>query len=340
MLPTKSPTKKDKQAIEQKKLFDSTKQELASSFLEELDKTIAGGQLALLSQATGGIKIIWSKKLNSTAGRANWKREVIRNRNPDGSNVENTIRHHASIELAEKVIDDEDRLLNVVAHEFCHLANFMISNVKDQPHGASFKQWYLFTPRPLASDLGAKLTSPSRARKVTTTFTHKNITVTTKHSYAISYKYIWTCISCSQEYKRHSKSIDPARSCCGKCKGKLVKTQPVPRGSNKGGGSKGSNQEAGETYQSFVKKWYKTVKEESPSWTMGQITSELARRYRAEKEQSKRAAVEKGEEEDDKGRLKEVVVLDSEDDGCEEKDKEFRDLAKSLDSLRLEMSRY
>ena len=141
MPPTKSPTKKDKQALERKKLFDSTKQELATSFLEDLDKTIAGGQLALLSQATGGIKIVWSKKLKSTAGRANWKREVTRNRNPDGAGTGNTTRHHASIELAEKVIDDEDRLLNVVAHEFCHLANFMVSNVKDQPHGASFKQW-------------------------------------------------------------------------------------------------------------------------------------------------------------------------------------------------------
>ena len=60
-----------------------------------------------MADSTGGIRVIWSKKLSSTAGRANWRREAIRSKNADGSIRDTTYRHHASIELAEKVIDDE-----------------------------------------------------------------------------------------------------------------------------------------------------------------------------------------------------------------------------------------
>ena len=34
-----------------------------------------------------------------------------------------------------------DRLINVIAHEYCHLANFMISGVKNCPHGREFREW-------------------------------------------------------------------------------------------------------------------------------------------------------------------------------------------------------
>ena len=157
--PSKSPAKTDKKILEQRKLFKERKQELAIAFLAEIDRTITSGQVASMADSTGGIRIIWSKKLSSTAGRANWRREIIRSRNADGV-VSNTFhRHYASIELAEKVIDDEgqlspnqttsrdkltsllDRLINVMAHEYCHLANFMINGVKDSPHGKDFKEW-------------------------------------------------------------------------------------------------------------------------------------------------------------------------------------------------------
>ena len=105
--PIKSPAKKDKGAILRRKAFDERKQELATSFLADVDKIVAQGQVAALAESTGGIKIIWSKKLSSTAGRANWRREHIRSKSADGSVSNSTHRHHASIELAEKVIDDE-----------------------------------------------------------------------------------------------------------------------------------------------------------------------------------------------------------------------------------------
>ena len=105
--PMKSPAKKDKGIVEQRKLFDKRKHELATAFLAEVDQTITNGQVASMAHSTGGIQIIWSKKLSSTAGRANWRREAIRSKNAEGMISNTTHRHHASIELAEKVIDDE-----------------------------------------------------------------------------------------------------------------------------------------------------------------------------------------------------------------------------------------
>lgn len=109
-VPMKSPAKKDKKVIEQRKLFDEKKHELGTVFLAELDQTITNGQIASMAQSTGGVHIIWSKKLSSTAGRASWRREAIGSKNDDGYVSNTTHRHHASIELAEKVIDDEGEI--------------------------------------------------------------------------------------------------------------------------------------------------------------------------------------------------------------------------------------
>ncbi|KAL6252561.1 hypothetical protein RBB50_000280 [Rhinocladiella similis] len=244
--PIKSPEKEAKKrqaeekraALLKKRDFDSRKVQLATDLLRELDVGVAGSQLGRLAASTGGVKIVWSKTLRSTAGRANWKRSVTK---VSGSPVKGgevngpgmKVQHFASIELAEKIIDCEDRLVNTVAHEFCHLTNFMISNVRDQPHGASFKQW------------AATVTSHLRRSHVEI---WRQVEVTTKHSYVINHKYLWVCAGrdrsvamaflnieedegCGAEYGRHSKSIDPEKHRCGKCKGRLVQVRPKPRAS-------------------------------------------------------------------------------------------------------------
>ncbi|KAE9985849.1 hypothetical protein BLS_004529 [Venturia inaequalis] len=247
--PTKSPTKKDKSAIQAKKYFESRKHQLAEDFLQELDSKVTNGEIAELAASGGGVKIIWNKKLNSTAGRANWRRECIKTTHTDGT-ISRKYRHIANIELAEKVIDDEDRLINVLAHEFCHLANFMISGVKDNPHGKEFKEW-------------AKKCSHHFGKT-------RNVVVTTKHSYDIAYKYMWECTSCACEYKRHSKSIDPKKHTCGACKAPLVQTKPVPR---KEGGKVSE-------YQTFVKENFKKVKKERVGASHGEVMEILGREYR------------------------------------------------------------
>jgi len=243
--PLKSPEKKEKDrqaqlkkaAAAKKKEFDGRKEQLALDLLQELDSKIAKSKLSKLAYSTGGVQIIWSKTLRSTAGRANWRRTATKlSGSPiksggvtEGPGVE--IKHFASIELAEKIIDSEDRLVNTLAHEFCHLTNFMVSNVRDQPHGASFKAW------------AAKVTHHLRQSEVAI---WRKVEVTTKHSYAINHKYLWVCAGreqtksmeflnieedegCGAEYGRHSKSIDTAKHRCGKCRGKLVQVRPKPR---------------------------------------------------------------------------------------------------------------
>jgi predicted SprT family Zn-dependent metalloprotease len=261
-----APTVQELQA--QKKDFEEKKHDLAAAFLTELDTTICSGTISTLSSSTGGIKLIWSKTLKTTAGRANWRREVIRLRTPPSSDpptYTTETRHHCSIELASKVIDDETRLYNVLAHEFCHLTTFMISEVRNNPHGAEFKSW---------------------GRKASVAFQDRGVEVTTKHSYAIDYKFVWECVACGYEFKRHSRSIDPTRHSCGKCKGALAQTKPVPRGAaGKDGGKKSE-------YQVFVKQNFARVKSEMLAQgldaQMGRVMEVVAREYREKKEGDKR----------------------------------------------------
>jgi predicted SprT family Zn-dependent metalloprotease len=258
-----------KQIREQRKAFSETKHAIAEAFLLELDTTIASGRIQELSKSTGGIKLVWSKTLKTTAGRANWRREQIRVRTgPLPTDTRTEIRHHCSIELAEKVIDDEERLYNVLAHEFCHLTTFMISEVRNNPHGAEFKSW---------------------GRKATAAFgTSKGVEVTTKHSYQIEYKYVWECITCGYEFKRHSKSIDPARHSCGKCKGRLAQTKPKPRGAGAGAAAAGQEGKREKSeYQVFVKANFARVKKELEAEgrdaQMGKVMEAVAREYRERK---------------------------------------------------------
>ncbi|KFY05569.1 hypothetical protein V492_08440, partial [Pseudogymnoascus sp. VKM F-4246] len=247
--------KKDKALAERKKRFNENKHAIAISFLRELDEEITDGKVSALAAGTGGVTINWSKKLNTTAGRANWKREAIRSRPLDTTAAPTTTyRHHASIELAEKVIDDEDRLLNVVAHEFCHLANFMVSGVTNNPHGKEFKAW---------------------ASKCSARFGARGIEVTTKHSYEIAFKYVWQCseVGCRLEFKRHSKSIDPKRHSCGLCKGKLVQTKPVPRGGGEG------EKVIGE-YQAYVRDNIARVRRENVGSPQKDVMALVGKGYR------------------------------------------------------------
>ncbi|KAL6852858.1 hypothetical protein ACO1O0_007406 [Amphichorda felina] len=248
-----SPSKKSPRKDE-RKIFDSAKHDTAREFLGQLDARITGGKIAELAESSGGVKLVWSKTLNTTAGRANWRRETIRATKPDGTGVDVKYKHHASIELAEKVIDDENRLLNVLAHEFCHLANFMITGITNNPHGKEFKVW---------------------AGKCSRTFGDKGVDVTTKHTYEIAFKYVWECSACGTEHKRHSRSIDPQRHRCGSCKGTLRQTKPAPRG-----GGKPSE------YQVFVREQMRVVKEENPGRPQKDIMRMVAAKW-AEKSSKK-----------------------------------------------------
>jgi predicted SprT family Zn-dependent metalloprotease len=248
----------------EKKTFDAKKHQIASDFFLELDTQITEGKIGQLAESTGGVNLIWSKTLNTTAGRANWKRETTRTKDEDGNDIDVQHQHHASIELAEKVINDENRLLNVVAHEFCHLANFMINGVTNNPHGKEFKIW---------------------AAKCSRIFGSRGIKVTTKHTYDIDYKYVWACVACGAEFRRHSKSIDPSRHRCGTCKDILKQIKPVPRG-----GAKPSE------YQVFVKEQMAVVRRENPGSPQKDIMRIIAEKWAKKPKTSEVATGEQGDD--------------------------------------------
>ncbi|KAL2829002.1 SprT-like family-domain-containing protein [Aspergillus cavernicola] len=217
----KAETEAKKAALARKKSFDGRKAAFAETFFKVLDDAVSGGEVQRRSADTGGVRIVWSKTLQTTAGRASWKRDRSTAdssslRSSSSSNETpplSSTKNFATIELAERIIDDEDRLISTLAHEYCHLANYMVSNVRNQPHGASFQAW------------GRKCKEALKDHHVY----GGRIEVTTRHSYKIDYKYVWTCVDCCQNYGRHSKSIDPNKHRCGKCKGLLQQIKPKPR---------------------------------------------------------------------------------------------------------------
>ncbi|PYH46824.1 uncharacterized protein BP01DRAFT_390499 [Aspergillus saccharolyticus JOP 1030-1] len=215
-------TEKKKAEKARKQAFDDSKAGFAADFFKALDDAVTKGKVQELAAATGGVDIVWSKTLQTTAGRATWKRVTPKQQRESdaGSDKETPMtttsaaKHYVKIELAERIIDCEERIIKTVAHEYCHLTNYMISEVHDNPHGESFKAW------------GRKCMEAMKDHPI---YGGGRVEISTKHNYKIDYKYVWSCVTCTQTYGRHSKSINPLRSRCGRCHGLLTQIKPKPR---------------------------------------------------------------------------------------------------------------
>lgn len=59
------------------------------------------------------------------------------------------------MELAERIITNEGRLLKPLAHEFCHMLNYVSQAVQNSSHGASFHDWGWKKPSTQANILQA-----------------------------------------------------------------------------------------------------------------------------------------------------------------------------------------
>ncbi|KAM5531516.1 hypothetical protein V8D89_014841 [Ganoderma adspersum] len=178
MLIPKTP-RMTKKALQEREL--ERRHAYAQAFFEELNRSIFG------SGIPASTKLQWNKRLLTTAGRAHW------HRTREGV-------HETSIQLAEKILDCDERIRNTLSHEMCHLACWIIDEAPTENHGALFKRW--------ANKIMRK---------------RPEIEVTTRHNYDIKCKYEWKCANCAKVYGRHSKSINPDEQACGVCKtGTLV----------------------------------------------------------------------------------------------------------------------
>ncbi|KAG6918674.1 hypothetical protein DXG01_012491 [Tephrocybe rancida] len=146
----------------------------ARKLFDELNHTVFGDKLPKET------KLNWSKRLLTTAGRAKWHRDGIQT---------------TEIELAEKILDCDERIRNTLSHEMCHLASWIIDASPKEVHGRIFKAW-----------------SDKIMRK------RPEIEITTRHDYEIGFKFNWKCLKCAKTYGRHSKSIDVTKVVCGACR--------------------------------------------------------------------------------------------------------------------------
>ncbi|KAI7960734.1 hypothetical protein MJO29_005802 [Puccinia striiformis f. sp. tritici] len=159
--------------------FPKIREKLAQDLLIELNAKVFKNQLP------SSIELIWSKRLNSTAGRAHLMSVKDPNTGAKGYKIK--------VELALKVVDNLYKLRTTLAHELCHVACWVIDHQLKENHGRFFKAW------------GHRVHSVM-----------KDITITTKHNYDIDYKFKWMCCKddCDRQFGRHSDSIKPARQRC------------------------------------------------------------------------------------------------------------------------------
>ncbi|KAG6820346.1 hypothetical protein H0H93_001791 [Arthromyces matolae] len=94
----------------------------AQKLFEELNRSVFENKLPT------DTKLNWSKRLLTTAGRAKW------HRSKEGTQT-------SEIELAEKILDCDERIRNTLSHEMCHLASWIINANPKEVHGSIFKTW-------------------------------------------------------------------------------------------------------------------------------------------------------------------------------------------------------
>ncbi|KAI5478784.1 SprT-like domain containing protein [Pseudohyphozyma bogoriensis] len=196
-----------------------------------------------------GLEVRWSNRLRNTAGRATWKKVTL-----DGK-----VRHETFIELATKVTDTEDKLRHTLAHELCHVAAWTLSSEIKPSHGPAFKLW------------------SARVMKK-----REDITITTTHTYEITFKYRWQCQKepCGKIFSRHSNSIDITTHGCP-CGGRLLAIDAdgnakVPRTPKKS------------EYQEFLHTHSPALRAENPGISQSEVVKVLAARWREKKERAER----------------------------------------------------
>ena len=185
------------------------------------------------------LDISWNSRLTTTAGLTHYKRVW----------VGNVMVYSARIELSIKVVDTVAKLESTLVHEMCHVAAWLIDHVAKPPHGAVFKKYAM----------ACKI----RAR----------MDVSTCHQYDIFKPYRWQCVSCYQEYSRHSKSIDVSKKACGVCRGQLSYLGKFGRD-----GSPVKRVQRTNEYSAFVKEKFPVVKSTCPP---GTASSEVMKKIAA-----------------------------------------------------------
>ena len=144
-----------------------------------LSSTFSSFNQLAFQNALSSVEVTWSNKLNTTAGITRMKGKL--------GQADSRV---ATIELATKVIDNEERLRSTLLHEMCHAAAWLCDGVHKPPHGKHFKKWAAISMKKVSYCIS--LIFVCHSNKLSSNFLQiKDVEVTTTHDYQIAYKYAW-----------------------------------------------------------------------------------------------------------------------------------------------------
>ncbi|CAF0951034.1 unnamed protein product [Rotaria sordida] len=194
------------------------------------------------SKLSNKITIVWSGRLTSTAGHCATQYSA----------------QTATITLSNKVCNSPERCRDTLLHEMCHAAVSLIDGVKDGGHGPVWRKW---------------------TRQAERCYPYLPA-ISVKHTYDITYKFIYRCTQCQYEIYRHSKSVDIEIDFCGKCMGKFQLLL-----NNNQTNEVATPKKTLTRYNLFIKEHFQTMKQTQPHLSTPQLMKHLSQEYRKKMQQ-------------------------------------------------------
>ncbi|XP_050357116.1 germ cell nuclear acidic protein-like [Nymphalis io] len=228
--------------------YKKLREQLARRLYIEFNKTVFDNAL------DADMPIIWDTKLRSTAGTTT--NRLVKTARGDKIRT-------SSIKLSTKVIDAVQRLRDTLIHELCHAATWLIDGELRAGHGPLWKKWATQALKKFP-ELGE---------------------ISRCHNMEIHYKYAYKCTKCGYSIKRHSKSIDITKKCCGYCRGKF---EIIVNKKNKDGVIVSTPARKGgpNDFALFVKQNYGTLKDGTK--THAQVMKLLGEQFSAKKDKNQK----------------------------------------------------
>ncbi|XP_077138661.1 germ cell nuclear acidic protein-like [Ranitomeya variabilis] len=158
--------------------FQEKKEELVERLYDLYNRTVFNNKLPVK------MDILWNKRLISAAGHCTPKLDKK--------------RRYSVIELSEKVCDSVERVRDILVHEMCHAACWIIFGEGNDDHGL---MWQALTRR--VNRIHPELPE-----------------VTEINNYTINYDYNYKCSQCDKQIGRFRK-IPDNKCYCRKCGGRL-----------------------------------------------------------------------------------------------------------------------
>ncbi|CAG4981219.1 unnamed protein product [Colias eurytheme] len=226
--------------------YKTLKDELARRLFIEFNKCIFDNEL------DADLPILWDTKLRTTAGTTT--NRLIKN--SKGERIRTS-----SVKLSCKVVDAPQRLRDTLVHELCHAATWLLDGALRAGHGPLWDKWAKKSLR-VFPELGE---------------------ISRCHDMEIHFKYCYKCTRCGYSIKRHSKSIDVTKKCCGYCRGTF---EVIVNRKNKDGVVMSTPARKGTTneFALYVKENYGTLKS---GRTHAQVMKMLGEQFSAKKGKKK-----------------------------------------------------